>query len=142
MKIILKPFIDFIKKYYILILLFGLYILVTYLLKMPNCLIKLICGYPCPGCGLTREGFAVLRLDFVAAVHFNPLIFVLPLVLLVIIYKEYSFFKKLYYNKFFWSLLVLLAIGLYVYRMIVIYPNVPMNYDDRNLIKRVINIFR
>ena len=85
------PFLDFIKKYYLLISLFVLYLLVTYLLKIPNCLVKLVCGYPCPGCGLTRAGFAVLRFDFAAAVHFNPLIF---------IFKKITQHKKFRHNAY------------------------------------------
>ena len=142
MKKIFMPFLDFIKKYYLLISLFVLYLLVTYLLKIPNCLVKLVCGYPCPGCGLTRAGFAVLRFDFAAAIHFNPLIFIIPLVLLVIIYKDYFVFRKIYHNKYFWISLLLLSIGLYIYRMIVVFPNVPMNYDSRNLIEHVLQLFR
>lgn len=142
MKKIIKPIFDFISKYYILIILFGLYILLTYIFKIPNCIVKLICGFPCPGCGLTRAGFAFLKFDFALAFQFNPLIFLLPFVFIVIIYKEYSLFNKIYRAKLFWVSLVILAIGIYIYRMIVVYPDVPMNYNPTNLIEFILQIVK
>lgn len=139
MKKYLNTLIKFIKTYSILIILFVLYILITYLLKIPNCLIKLICGYPCPGCGMTRAGISILKFDFVNAFNFNPLIYILPLVLFVIIFKEYSIVSKIYHQKIFWVSLLILTISLYVYRMIFVYPEVPMNYDNRNLIEWIKN---
>jgi hypothetical protein len=42
----------------------------------PPCIFKLITGYSCPGCGLTRGLLAVLQLDFALAWHYNPLTFI------------------------------------------------------------------
>lgn len=141
MKKYLNSLVVFVKKYYILIIIFLMYIIITYSFNMPNCIIKLICGYPCPGCGLTRAGFSLLRLDFYQAFNFNPLIYVVPLVILVIIYKDCLFFNKIYLSKLFWFGLLLLVLGLYIYRMIVVYPDVPMNYESDNLIKSIIKVF-
>ena len=141
MKEYFKTFIDFIKKYYIFILAFAAYILITYLLKIPNCPVKLLCGYPCPGCGMTRAGFSIFQLDFKEALNYNPLIYLLPFVLIIIIFKEKSFFKKIYKSNIFWISLLVLVLGIYVYRMIEVYPEYPMNYDSRNIIEFFKNLF-
>ena len=65
--------------YYIFVLLTGF--------KIP-CLIYLISRKYCPGCGITRMCLAMLRLDFHAAFHANPLLFILlPLMVVYGIWK-------------------------------------------------------
>ena len=46
------------------------------------CLFKLIFKIPCPGCGMTRAALSVLRLDFLSALYYNPLVFSLPYIAL------------------------------------------------------------
>ena len=48
-------------------------------LKIP-CLYLLTTGLQCPGCGMTRALWALLRLDFAAAFSWNPLIYAMPYV--------------------------------------------------------------
>lgn len=140
MKACLKTLLDFIKKYYVFLLIFLAYILITYFLKIPNCPVKLLTGYPCPGCGMTRAGFSILKLDFKSAFEYNPLIFVLPFILVILIFRECKFIKKIHNNNIFWICLLVVTLGVYVYRMICIYPEYPLNYDSRNLIELIKNI--
>lgn len=46
-------------------------------LDLPLCPSASLLGMPCPGCGLTRATFALLRGDFGAAYRLHPLVFVL-----------------------------------------------------------------
>jgi len=39
------------------------------------CPMVVITGFPCPGCGLTRAGFRLLRLDFAGAFRVHPMIY-------------------------------------------------------------------
>ena len=48
-----------------------------------TCPIKFTTGVSCPGCGMTRACLALLRLDPAAALHFHPLVFLLPVALAV-----------------------------------------------------------
>lgn len=36
------------------------------------CVFRLVTGYPCPTCGLTRSVVAIMHLDLIKAVHMNP----------------------------------------------------------------------
>lgn len=45
-----------------------------------SCVFKAIIGIPCPGCGMTRALFALLRGDISAAFKYNAVIFLMPYV--------------------------------------------------------------
>lgn len=58
------------------------------------CLIKLITGKYCPGCGLSRMLIALLHLDFVSAAKYNFLLFaLLPVGLIFGARKAYIYVK-------------------------------------------------
>lgn len=58
-------------------------------------------GLYCPGCGITRMLFSILRLDIYQAFRYNPLVFCLIIIFLIkefvniILKKEYVFSSKI-----------------------------------------------
>lgn len=67
----------------LLALLFLVYFTIVYLVMWQtgiSCVFLHFLGIPCPGCGMTRALCALLRLDFVGALKYNPLIFCMPYV--------------------------------------------------------------
>ena len=67
-----------ISKLAILIgLLIGYYFLnAVFKISIP-CMFYKITGFHCPGCGITRLLFSLIKLDFYQAFRYNPLIFIL-----------------------------------------------------------------
>ena len=53
-----------------------------------GCPLQHFTGVPCPGCGLSRALFALLRLDFAAAFRYHPMIYVLPPVALYTLFGK------------------------------------------------------
>lgn len=47
-----------------------------------ECIFKSFFSIACPGCGITRALISVLRFDFAAAIHHNPMVFSLPILYL------------------------------------------------------------
>lgn len=140
-----KPFenlLHFVVQFNIPICLFGLYVLISHAFGWQNCLIKLTIGYPCPGCGMSRAVFALLRFDIVKAFYYNPFVFALPLLLVGIAFKHTTFVKKVFNNK--WVCLGFIGIVLVVYilRLIYVYPNEPMEYYKYNLLSLFISLFK
>ena len=91
----------YIMKKKLLKIVILLAVLVTYLIvgKKFNIFIKCpiheIFHVYCPGCGLTRMLLAFLKLDFYQAFRYNPLLFILtPLAILLLIEQLYSDYKK------------------------------------------------
>ena len=60
------------------------------------CLFYEITGYYCPGCGITRVLFSLLKLDFYQAFRYNPLIFIL--IIITGIYLLVKFILKKFMN--------------------------------------------
>ncbi|HIS11769.1 MAG TPA: DUF2752 domain-containing protein [Candidatus Onthocola stercoravium] len=60
------------------------------------CLFYEITGYYCPGCGITRLLFSLLKLDFYQAFRYNPLIFIL--IIITVIYWLVKFILKKFMN--------------------------------------------
>ena len=106
------------------------------------CPVVLLCGYPCPGCGITRAFWAFVTLHPVRALHYNP---VYPLWLAVLLaafwirYIKGKSLKGLYYPLLFTGVITLLV---YIYRMIFIFPgDEPMVYVHENLFSIIRSFF-
>lgn len=130
----------FIRKNILIILFLAIFLILTYIFKIINCPIKFICGYPCPGCGMTRAGFSILRFDFVAAFKYNPLIFIFPVILWIVIFNERPIISKIYKSNVFWIVILIVVVITYVLRLIFVYPNIPMDYYENNLINIIIGL--
>lgn len=94
-----------------------------------SCPIVTLTGFPCPGCGLTRAGIALLHFRFAEAVHMHPMIYPIAVFVLVFLICRYLLQKP---TRFLlkYVVLILAAMGiLYVYRMLKYFPNhEPMTY--------------
>lgn len=112
----------------ILIVFFSYAVLVPYFFKgYSTCLLKELVGIPCPGCGMTRAYLSLLRLDFKKAFYFHPLFWTIPFIVIMIVFQEISFWNRLYKNKWIWIILIILFITVYIIRMIIYFPNEPMD---------------
>lgn len=59
------------------------------------CLFYKITSFKCPGCGITRMLFSILKLDFKSAFFYNPVVFILlPFLSFYILYQEYIYITK------------------------------------------------
>lgn len=62
--------------------------------KAIPCIFNVITGWYCPGCGATRMCLALLRFDFKAAFHYNPvLLIILPFLLEIYISNRINYVK-------------------------------------------------
>jgi len=92
-----------IRFYIILFVLLIVYLIVGKLFNIYiPCPIHFITGLYCPGCGITRMLFSMIKLDFYQAFRYNPLLFILffPAFVYFINYL-YSLYKNIdsWYKK-------------------------------------------
>lgn len=106
------------------------------------CPMVLLTGFPCPGCGLTRAGFAVLSFDFGTAWRIHPFIYAFAVLIVMFGINRYVLCKKkMPFLRV--CLIVTLAAMLvfYVWRMYRYFPGEPpMSYYEGNLIQGVIHL--
>lgn len=87
------------------------------------CIFYKITGFYCPGCGVTRLLFSLLKLDFYQAFRYNPLIFVL-----LICYVIYKLINLKYHFK-------LPKYTVYIVLLVVILFGVLRNIDTFSFLK-------
>ena len=93
------------------VLLVGYFIFYKYTKIAIQCPIHYITGFYCPGCGITRMLFSIIKLDFYQAFRFNPLVFIL--LVLYIIYFILKYLIKINIkipDKALYGLIVLLIV--------------------------------
>lgn len=102
---------------------------------MFQCPIYRFLGIPCPFCGMTRAFLCLLNKDICGAFSMNPLIFTLPIFLVLLLKqktRKYTFFA------------MLTIFGtVYAVRMIMLFPHTPpMIFNDKSFLASVIDIIR
>lgn len=53
-----------------------------------GCIARFLTGVSCPGCGMTRAMIHVAKLDFKTAIYYHPLVFTMPILGILFIYKN------------------------------------------------------
>ena len=111
------------------IIVFAIYFTIGKRYLYSLCPSVVLTGLPCPGCGLTRAAFAVLRGDFLRAWELHPFIFVIGIYIVAYCIMRYALLKDTnIMNKWLLGILIALLV-FYVYRMIRFFPDeAPMNY--------------
>lgn len=133
---------EFILKYYMMIIIVCIYIILSIIFKFTSCISKLLIGIPCPGCGITRAFLCLIKLDIKGAIYYNPLIFIVPIIIWILIFKERPIINKIYKSRLFWILLFCLIFIVYILRFIYIFPNSPMEHFDNNLLEYLKRLFK
>lgn len=138
-----------IKNMYLPLICIVVYIIAGNLFAGKICPLRMICGLPCPGCGITRAFLLVLQGKFYEATMMHP--FWIAVVLIVVLYLAFRYLggnlrqsKKIVRAlRICLIAILILCIAYYIYRMIYWFPNrEPMVYDENNMIYMFKNIFR
>ena len=129
----LSLFIKEINDNYIGISLVIVYCLVMHALFHYVCPFRLLTGIPCPGCGLSRAGIALVTFRLDRVMFYNPVI--IPIALYAVYWAacRYILGRKVRYQTAFIILLAVLLFALYFYRLAAFFPNHrPMEYVPEN----------
>lgn len=97
---------------FLFLLLFYFFINKLFNFSIP-CPIYYITHLYCPGCGITRMFFAILKLDFYQAFRYNPLVFILLILsiiyfILKLILKRFNINIKM--TEYIWYILLVIII--------------------------------
>lgn len=85
-----KKIIEFYKEYRILVLII---LAVSPFYLVHGCPLRFFTGICCLGCGMSRATMALLRLDFATAFEMHPLVFAMPVVVILFLLRK-KFSKK------------------------------------------------
>lgn len=117
------------------VLAFAIYYLITHLLFHASCPLLLLCGLPCPGCGLLRCITLILTFKFANAWWLNPVIYAWVIWFIAFCITRYILNIRPKWLKALLGLVILITLGRYIYGMINWYPNrVPYTFRHNNLL--------
>lgn len=106
-----------------------------------QCPIYATFGVPCAGCGMTRAGWALLRLDFGAAFTLNPSIYLLLAAGVVagISALRGKKGRRLYRDIYFYMAVCMAIIIVWLVRMFTMFPDqYPMVVNQHSLLVRLL----
>ncbi len=106
------------------------------------CPMVMITGFPCPGCGLTRAGFAVLSLEFERAWDIHPFIYAFIIWIVVFCINRYFLCRrKMPFLRMCLIVTLIAMLVFYGWRMYRYFPGEPpMSYYEGNLFQGVIHL--
>lgn len=128
-----------VRAYWGFAVLFVLYDIAANLLFGAFCPSVIAAGIPCPGCGMTRSVAAFLTGQFERGIQMNPLGIAWIVWALYFAVMRYGFGKKAKGLMTAGGVLIVLMIGVYVWRMWMEFPGEPpICYTPGNVLERMV----
>lgn len=127
------------KRLLLPFLIFAVYIVIGKYVLYTLCPSVLLTGFPCPGCGMTRAMFALMRGDFALAWSLHPFSYVLIGFCLSLGIRRYLLLKDCKRYMKYLAVIFLGMILFYVYRMVRYFPgDPPMSYYYGSIMYRIV----
>lgn len=121
MKRLFRDFCEVIKKHGNLSAIFFVLLLTVIvfveMITGIGCPIYFVTGISCPGCGMSRALFRVLRFDFAGAFLFHPLWCLLPVLAVFWFLRESARISHKTYGRFLWVFSILFLL-VYLFRLL------------------------
>ena len=143
-KQILNRILNDIKKNWVPITLIFFAWLILTLLFHHFCPVVLFCGFPCPGCGMTRAFFYFFTFHPVKAFEYNPAYPIWLVTLVILAFRRCILGKSLKTKAMNRLIIVtaLVTIVVYILRMIYVFPShEPMVFVHENLLSKLFPIY-
>lgn len=116
------------------LILTAVYVSAASLLTEEICPLRILTGFPCPGCGLTRAGVLVLTGHWNNAAQMNLMIFLWIPAFIFLFLGYYLFPGKQKYAVAFLIVTCILTLTYYTVRMALYFPEPPLTYRADNLL--------
>lgn len=126
-----------IKEYGMAAVAVLIYTVIVNLIFHAFCPLVIFCGFPCPGCGVSRATVCVITGQWQRAWQLNPVIF--PIVLLAgyFFLNRYLVERKVRGIKALIAAVMILLVIVYCVRMYLHFPDrVPYVYTEHNMLAR------
>lgn len=105
-----------------------------------SCPIQKITGFPCPGCNIiTSTYWLFIKGNLIVSFYYHAML--IPTILIFILWVILTCFNKLEIRKYVLIIWAFLMIVYYIYRMLTIFPNAPMYYDQHSLFYMIYSLF-
>ena len=139
MKTVLNRIKSDIRQNRLALIILASYFLLTGLLFGQVCPLKLLCGLPCPGCGLVRGCTSFLMLHFSQSFYYNPTSVLWIFGILYLITCRYLLGKPVKGALPLFVIISLITVIIYVMRILTQFPgNGAMYYYPHNLLSTLL----
>lgn len=102
------------------------------------CPVQTIIGIPCPGCNMTTSLYYLLHGNIAASLYYHAMLIPTALLVLLVLYCRWKHHKK-WIGRLVWLWIGCMVVY-YIYRMIFIFPQMPMVYDSNSVLGRMFHI--
>lgn len=107
------------------------------------CPLVIFCGFPCPGCGISRAAVCFITGRWRQAWQLNPVIFPIMVFAAYFFLNRYLFGRTAKGAKILIAVLMALLVLSYCVRMYLYFPDrVPYVYTEHNLLERIFPFYQ
>ena len=141
-RLVIKRISEDLKKNWGAIVIIVVFLLFMSLVFHRFCPMVLFCGFPCPGCGMTRAFFYFFTLHPIKAFEYNPVFPLWIITLIAMAWRRYVQGKSLSALNALLIITALATIAVYVYRMKYVFPGQePMAFVHENLLSKLFPVY-
>jgi len=106
------------------------------------CYFKALYGIPCPGCGMSRAVYFLIKLKLKKSFYYHPLLLLSILAFTVFLGQKNRFLSKIYNSNLFWNLLLIIFILTWIIRIFIYFPySAPMDFNKSSLVFKLFKLF-